>query len=125
MLGKVGEQTHHTGIERQAQCIVNRLEFKIDERVVERGNAAAAEPIAELVPGLRCRRVQFAPVEKNMALVCVQINGKALLAKLPGAAQVLDAGEGVTEGEDRGGISAEAEPSRRRCWRSWPAALSA
>jgi hypothetical protein len=80
MLGKVGEQAHDTGASAR-RAIVDGAEFEVDERVVERGNAAAVELIAEPVPGLLGGGVQFAPVEKDMALVGVQIEGEAVVGR--------------------------------------------
>ena len=53
-----------------------------DERVIEIGHAAAAEIVAEAVPGLFGGGVQLAPVEKDVALVGVQFDGEAVLGKI-------------------------------------------
>jgi hypothetical protein len=41
MLGQVGEQAHEGRIELQAQRVVHRAQFQIDQRIVEVGERRA------------------------------------------------------------------------------------
>ena len=54
------------------------VQFEADERIVEIGDAAAGEMVAEAIPGLFGGGVQLAPVEKDVALVGVQFDGEAV-----------------------------------------------
>ena len=82
VLGQIGEQTHDAGSSSEAQRIVHGPQFEADERIFEVGNAAAVELIAEAVPGLLGRGAQLAPVEKDVALVGVQIEREAVLGQI-------------------------------------------
>jgi hypothetical protein len=69
-------------IQLQPKRIVHRPQFQIHQRIVEIGNAASVELVAEPVPGLLGGGAQLAPVEKDVALVGVQIDGEAALGQI-------------------------------------------
>ena len=79
---------------------MDRLQLQVHQRIVKVGNAAAVEVIAEPVPGLLRRRAQFAPIEKDVALVGVQLEGEAAIEQIVGPAQIFEAGERVAPGDD-------------------------
>ena len=54
---------------------MHRLQFEIDQFFVERGDTAPIEPIGKPVPGLFRRGVQLMPIEEDVALVGVKIEG--------------------------------------------------
>ncbi len=79
MLRQVGEQPHNRRIELLAKRIVHGPQFQVHQRIVEVGNAASVELIAQPVPGLFRGCMQLAPVKKNVALVGVQIEIESAL----------------------------------------------
>ena len=86
MLRQVGKQAHDRRIQLQPQRIVHRPQFQIHQRIVQAGHAAPVELIAKPVPGLLRRRVQLAPIQKDVALVGVQIERSPRSFKsMPGA----------------------------------------
>ena len=87
MVGDIGKVPHQAGIEERAQSIMHGLQLEIDEFLVERANAAAVEPVGEPVPGLLGRGVEFVPIEKDVALVGVEVEGEAAIEQItqPGA----------------------------------------
>jgi hypothetical protein len=46
MLGQIGEHAHNAGLQLATKGVVDGLELKADQRVVQVGNAAAIEVIA-------------------------------------------------------------------------------
>ena len=52
MLGQIGEEAHDAGLQLPAEGIVDGAQLQVDQRIVEVGNAAAVERIAEAIPGL-------------------------------------------------------------------------
>ena len=72
-LGEFSEHVDEAGLEGGAEGVVERAELEIDEGVVEAGHAAAGELVAEAVPGPLGGGAEFAPVEKDVALVGVEI----------------------------------------------------
>ena len=113
-----------SSMRRSASC--TGLQFETDQRVFEIGNAAAVEGIAEPVPGVLRRGAQLAPIEKDVALVGMELEGEAAVEQIVGAAEIFEAGERVAAGNDRRRIAAERRgPRGARCWRSWPEPLSA
>jgi hypothetical protein len=79
---------------------VDGAKFEVDEGVVDRGNARAVELGAKAIPGLLGGGVEFAPVEQDVALVGVEVEGEAVAGEAFRGAQVFEAGERVAEGED-------------------------
>ena len=69
----------NAGIEELAQRIVNGLKLEIDEFVFEIRNAAPVQPVGEPVPWLLRCRPQFTPIEKDVALIGVQLEGEAAI----------------------------------------------
>ena len=65
---------------------MHRPEFQIHQFFVQAVNAAPIELIAEPVPGLLRGGTQLAPVEKDVALVGVQVEGQAALCEIGGPA---------------------------------------
>ncbi len=93
----------------QAERVMNWAEFEVDEGVVEAGNASAVELIAEPIPGVRGGGMQLSPIEKDVALVGVEVEREAAIGEGFGAAQVLETGERIAEGEDGAVIARQAE----------------
>jgi hypothetical protein len=92
-----------------AQRIVRRLQLQIHQRVFQAGHAAAVELVAEPVPGLLGGRIKLAPIEKDVALVGVQIESESARPnRSPGA--------GIP-----GRSASRARPEQRRSCRSGPA----
>ncbi len=100
MLGEIGEMPHECRIEELAQRIVHGPQLEIDELVVEIGNAAAVEPIGEPVPGLLRRGLKLTPIEKDVALISVELEREAAVEQIVGAAQIFEAGERIAPGND-------------------------
>src|ERR1035438_8743493 len=109
MLRYVGEETHDAGFQLLAERVVDRPQFQVHQRIVEVGNAAAVEVIAKAVPGVLRRGAQFAPIEKDVALVGVELEGQAAIVQIVRPAQGFEAGKRVTKREDSAGIATEAE----------------
>src|ERR1035437_2026712 len=105
-----GQQAYDGRVKLPTQGVVHRLQLQIDERVVQVGHPASIELIAKTVPRLFSRSVEFAPIEKDMAMVGMQVQGQAVLRKAVGPAQVLKACQRVTNRKDgaRAGIESEA-----------------
>ena len=82
MLGDIGEMPHHSGIQKLSQRVVHGLQLQIHQLVCKIGNAAAVEPVGEPVPGLLGRGLQFAPIEKDMALVGMKIESEAAIEQI-------------------------------------------
>jgi hypothetical protein len=82
VIGEVGEGLDDAGLEQLAESVVDGAEFEVDELIVEAWDAAAIQSIAQAVPGFVFGGVEFAPVEEDMGLVGVQIEGEAAVAKV-------------------------------------------
>ena len=123
MLGQIGEQPHNGRIELLAQRIVHRPQFQIHQRIVQAGNAAPVQLIAQPVPGLLGGRAQLAPIQKHMALVGVQIERQAALDKSLARRRYSSPVSESRQARITPAVAAKPSPSLSRCWRSWPDAL--
>ena len=82
--------------------IMHGPQFQIHQRIVQVGNAASVQLIAQPVPGLLRGGIQLAPIQKDVALVSMQIEGKPTIGQIVGPAQVFEPGERVAPCKDGG-----------------------
>ena len=108
-VGDIGEVPHQSGIEERAQSFMHGLQLEIDKLVFKIGNAAAIEPIGEPVPGLFSGGMELMPIEEDVALVGVKIEGEAAIEQIAGPAQILETGNGVAPGNYRAVVAAQSE----------------
>ena len=88
------------------------LQLEIDELVFEIGTPRPLSQSAEPVPGLFGRGMEFMPIEEDVALVGVKIEGEAALEQIAGPAQILETGERVAPGDDRAVVAAQIRDHR-------------
>jgi len=88
---------------------VNRTQLHVDQRIFKVGYTAAVEKITEPVPWVLRGGVHRTPIEKDVALVRVQIEGETLVKHIVGAAEVFKAGERIAKGENDTRTAAQAE----------------
>ena len=68
---------------------MQRLQSQLIERFIKVRNARAMQRIVQPVPGIFSARAQLTPVEKDVILVSLQMNGKAALMQIRRATQIL------------------------------------
>src|SRR3569833_3819037 len=88
---------------------MQRVKFQIDESIFQAGHTAAVELIAESIPRLFSGGPLLMPIHKDVALVCVQVEGEAAFGYIAGAAHVFESSKRIAPGKDRAGIAVIAE----------------
>jgi hypothetical protein len=77
---------------------MNRLELQSAQSVIETGDSAPIEAVAESTPGSRAVVAEVAPIDENMTLVGFETEMKAALGDIALTMEILEAAGGIAEG---------------------------
>ncbi len=108
-----GKHAHDGRVESVTKRVVHRLQLEVDQRIFEARNPASSQMIAEAIPCLASRGVQFTPVEEDVTLIGMQAKCDAVVGDLVGTTQVFEAGQRIAASDNRASVR-EPQPIPQR-----------
>ncbi len=87
--------------QRLAECLMQRPQTQLRERLIHAVHAGVAERVTQAIPGMGGGGLENAPVQQHDVLVAVQAEGEAVVAQIACPAEVFEARDVVAIRQNR------------------------